>query len=1219
MPRMMPSQHFTMSTFTTSFPSLFQLIFHDRRQIYRRQLNERRKMENDRGRPPNGRRKGNHSQLYFIPLPLYLLTVILLLQHFQFAAVLATSQPTEQTTSMSTLSSLSSDLTSLQSTFFPDEQSSSSSSPSSFSTFSSSTVSSFDKEAYESGAPFLLHYMSVEEGADREKKSFDSSSGRAGRRGQGKNRPRLKSFVTTTTSTTSTTSTSTNLPLFSYPTEDYEEYSEYGKGSSSRYPKYGSSTSSTTDTSYYTERTMLTSKDNNNRPLPKHPNTSWTNKPPPLEKSVKNGTKSKVVKTLQEAKNTDEIWEAFEYHMNHMVGWEVVAVGVGGVLSFVTIVGNVLVMIAFKIDKQLQTISNYFILSLAVADLMIGAISMPLALIYMIANGWPMGPTICDFWLSIDYMNSNASVLNLLLISFDRYFSITRPLTYRSHRTTRNTLIFICMAWLLSIILWPPWIFAWPMIEGRRTVPLHQCYIPFLESNKVVTIVTAMLAFWLPVFLMCVLYWRIYRETEQRRKEISQFGMYAYPALSSQHQHTSRTQTSTSKSSNKSSSGGAPERVTPVLRTHLHSHNCPRAPFRKQLITSQKLAAPEDIVPPGVSSLSQERTRTPFELSKASADVTVPFSTLLPSSVACTQAHQLPTIFSTHDYVEEIVPFSASASAPCATSGTNGNLTLTDSFLAGNLEALRHRPEHDSMAEREYSHSGKSASPLKKPTKSQPPSSCWRILWFCCCCSVCSRKRISSKETAVLTSKGCPACTYHRAVRRRRRLYSHAQSAKSALLAQLSAKQQMAASLAQQGVIEYGGSECLSSSSAAQLVVHEASTSDYSVHSANVSKCPPNGLERTLDNANTVSESAHHLLSNGSQLANTTNYSTDESQIGDFDSSIYTIVIKLAQKGDFNESNGEQVSSCAASVKMMPATMNGSANGGAISSITLPVSISTHTGGDSNNNLPKKLTVIESTTASHHQPQSAMTISSTTKSAVTTASALALSHRSTMSMAMSSSSGHNSTHSNSQRPVNCEVLSLMMQVAAGANSLDEEDEDAFEEEDNFCVNCDLDDLTDTEDEQEADMQTEIAEEDHEQECMSTINGEGGEEMKRHRCCFCFCRRGPNRRGGGKERANDTNEPSTAAIQSSGQAVLRAHSASIPPQNKWDSKAAKTLSAILLAFIITWTPYNVLGELLLLSFILFYFCSIICLTLYSKYTDILFYLFYSICNYFFNRV
>jgi hypothetical protein len=49
-----------------------------------------------------------------------------------------------------------------------------------------------------------------------------------------------------------------------------------------------------------------------------------------------------------------------------------------GLLSFVTITGNLMVMISFKMDKQLQTISNYFLFSLAVADIIIGTISMPL-------------------------------------------------------------------------------------------------------------------------------------------------------------------------------------------------------------------------------------------------------------------------------------------------------------------------------------------------------------------------------------------------------------------------------------------------------------------------------------------------------------------------------------------------------------------------------------------------------------------------------------------------------------------------------------------------------------------------------------------------------------------------------------------------------------------------------------------------------------------------
>ncbi len=100
-------------------------------------------------------------------------------------------------------------------------------------------------------------------------------------------------------------------------------------------------------------------------------------------------------------------------------------------LSFATITGNLMVMVSFKMDKQLQTISNYFLFSLAVADMIIGAVSMPLFTLYKLQQEWTLGEVVCDAWLSVDYLASNASVLNLLVISFDRYFSVTRPLTYR--------------------------------------------------------------------------------------------------------------------------------------------------------------------------------------------------------------------------------------------------------------------------------------------------------------------------------------------------------------------------------------------------------------------------------------------------------------------------------------------------------------------------------------------------------------------------------------------------------------------------------------------------------------------------------------------------------------------------------------------------------------------------------------------------------------------
>lgn len=201
--------------------------------------------------------------------------------------------------------------------------------------------------------------------------------------------------------------------------------------------------------------------------------------------------------------------------------YEVIAISiVVGILATFTMAGNLLVIIAFKIDKQLQTISNCFLLSLAVADFTIGLVSMPLYTLYLLMGYWPLGTLLCDLWLSLDYTMSNASVANLLIICFDRYLSVTRPLTYRANRTPRKVGVMIGCAWLVSVLLWTPWIFAWPHIEGKRTVPDTECYIQFLTTNAVITIATALAAFYIPVSIMTILYYQIYRETEKRQKRM---------------------------------------------------------------------------------------------------------------------------------------------------------------------------------------------------------------------------------------------------------------------------------------------------------------------------------------------------------------------------------------------------------------------------------------------------------------------------------------------------------------------------------------------------------------------------------------------------------------------------------------------------------------------------------------------------------------------------
>ncbi|XP_073338402.1 5-hydroxytryptamine receptor 7-like [Pagrus major] len=181
---------------------------------------------------------------------------------------------------------------------------------------------------------------------------------------------------------------------------------------------------------------------------------------------------------------------------------------IGGVLTMLTlstICGNLLVVISVCFVKKLRQPSNYLIVSLAMADLSVALAVMPFVSITDLIGGqWIFGQFFCNVFIAMDVMCCTASIMSLCVISIDRYLGITKPLTYPVRQNGCCMAKMILSVWLLSASITLPPLFGWAQNVNDGRVCL-------ISQDFGYTVYSTAVAFYIPMSVMLIMYYRIYR------------------------------------------------------------------------------------------------------------------------------------------------------------------------------------------------------------------------------------------------------------------------------------------------------------------------------------------------------------------------------------------------------------------------------------------------------------------------------------------------------------------------------------------------------------------------------------------------------------------------------------------------------------------------------------------------------------------------------------
>ncbi|XP_019661243.2 gastrin/cholecystokinin type B receptor isoform X2 [Ailuropoda melanoleuca] len=175
------------------------------------------------------------------------------------------------------------------------------------------------------------------------------------------------------------------------------------------------------------------------------------------------------------------------------------------VIFLMSVGGNVLIIVVLGLSRRLRTVTNAFLLSLAVSDLLLAVACMPFTLLPNLMGTFIFGTVV---WVSV-----SVSTLSLVAIALERYSAICRPLQARVWQTRSHAARVIIATWMLSGLLmvpYPVYTAVQPAGGSRVLQCVHRW--PNARVRQTWSVLLLLLLFFVPGVVMAVAYGLISRE-----------------------------------------------------------------------------------------------------------------------------------------------------------------------------------------------------------------------------------------------------------------------------------------------------------------------------------------------------------------------------------------------------------------------------------------------------------------------------------------------------------------------------------------------------------------------------------------------------------------------------------------------------------------------------------------------------------------------------------